>query len=556
MARSSRSSSSSSGNRLISIISAFLVFVVLAGSVVAVFTLPQLYWVRDRICKVTHFKTFCQQVLDIQTVQVGLDTPMYVGLSDGNFAFDQYDTDSQYKQKAMTDYKAGNIDAAIQDWTQAIDTTTDDAEAMIYLENERVAASHQRYVTIIVATTLSISDVTNDRKTSLSVGRDDLRGVYLAQKDFNAKSLTLKVRIVLANLGVKDQDHLEQAIPPVLNLIQRLADTDNTIIGVIGFPFSAAAKLAIPTLTAENIPLISPSASSIELSSLYFFRVAPPDSEQGQDAAQFASQVLNAQHVLVLSDPTNSYSKSLGTSFANGFRKINANEVADTRPFTLHNLNSLDAPMQPILSQNPPINMVFVAGYADDVDNVKTWLANHNTTAIVMGGDAAYELGGYPQGQNYKNIFFSAFTYPDTWSLLCPNHSDCASLEPPMLNPDKYKQTFDPNNQHPGEYSYSRSGPHVFLSYDATQAFLEAAMSALPAANGNSIPRQAIRDALQHDAPFQGASGQISFSGSNPVDKTVVMLCVDSEHRTHLIHVYGKFAPGAKDFQDATSVCL
>jgi len=124
---------------------------------------------------------FLCHIIDSTSVQVNQDL-LSVGLSVGHTAFDLRSSDSQDKQQAIAEMDAGHINAAIQDWQHALNTVTNDAEAMIYIEDAQVAASGQRYLTVVAATTLS--ETPGDNSTSVSVGRDDLRGIYMAQHSF------------------------------------------------------------------------------------------------------------------------------------------------------------------------------------------------------------------------------------------------------------------------------------------------------------------------------------------------------------------------------------
>ncbi len=135
--------------------------------------------IRDPLCKYTQIAFFCRGIIDIEQVQVGPDT-LNVGLSQGNYAFDLREPGGQYKQQAVSDMNAGQMDAAAKNWQHSIDITPDDAESMIYLENKAVIDSHKPYITIVVTTTLS--QVIEDTGTSLSIARDDLRGAYWAQR--------------------------------------------------------------------------------------------------------------------------------------------------------------------------------------------------------------------------------------------------------------------------------------------------------------------------------------------------------------------------------------
>ncbi|HEY5006153.1 MAG TPA: serine/threonine-protein kinase, partial [Ktedonobacteraceae bacterium] len=121
----------------------------------------------------------------------------YIGISDGNFAFDTGRTDSAYKEQAVNLFKqsSNNASAAIPLLDAAVQHDTGDAEALIYREDMRVISSGSPYVTFVVATMLS-------DKTLRSVGRDDLQGAYVAQKEYNDNGLLqggVKVRLLIAN---------------------------------------------------------------------------------------------------------------------------------------------------------------------------------------------------------------------------------------------------------------------------------------------------------------------------------------------------------------------
>ena len=78
----------------------------------------------------------------------------YIGISDGTFAFDSSvpRSDGELKTQAAARIKAGDTSGAIALLNQAITTDTNDAEAHIYLEDQKVLASGSPYVTFVVAT--------------------------------------------------------------------------------------------------------------------------------------------------------------------------------------------------------------------------------------------------------------------------------------------------------------------------------------------------------------------------------------------------------------------
>ena len=123
---------------------------------------------------------------------------------------------------------------------------SNDAEALIYQEDLDVVNSGSPYVTIVVGTMLSGSNIT--------VGRDDLQGAYVAQKEFNDGSKLhggVQVRLLIANAGSKT-DYVSN----VTQQIAQLAQADKTFAGVMGWPFSSY------TVSAINTTVLSAHSSS------------------------------------------------------------------------------------------------------------------------------------------------------------------------------------------------------------------------------------------------------------------------------------------------------
>src|SRR5207248_8488151 len=111
------------------------------------------------------------------------------------------------------------------------------------------------------------------------------------------------------------------------------AKSDNTIVGVSGWPYSSRAVNAVPVLTSAQIPSVSSTASSDDLTSTsqYFFRVAPSDTTQAGAGAKYAVQKLQAKNVVVFEDTNDSYSRSL----AEGFKKQFTGKVLATVNYTV-----------------------------------------------------------------------------------------------------------------------------------------------------------------------------------------------------------------------------
>jgi len=464
----------------------------------------------------------------------------YIGISDGTIAFDTNRPDGNLKRQASIKLQTGDISGAQSLWQSGLQQDSPDAEALIYLEDQRVLSSGNPYITIVVGTMITGDNV--------GVGRDDLQGAYVAQKEFNdgfKLPNAVQVRLLIANSGNNATDTITVAQQIVL-----AAQQDHTIVGVMGWPFSSRALNAIKVLAAAHIPMVSQTASSDLLTrvSPYFFRVAPSNDGQGIAGAHYAEQRLHAKNVALFVDPSDAYSSSLAADFSQQFR-ADGNNIIVTENYTVGTggRGKLPGLLQDALSHNP--DLIYFSGYSPDVSVLLTNLPTSGPFANlqVMGGDALYELGGYPSSARagFNRLHFTAFAYPDEWGV-----AGLAAQEPVFFT--DYASAFNPSGQQPpGVYGYTRTTGDVMLSYDATLALLTGSKLALSAGGGNKnrITPADLQQALKQIAgaqAIQGVSGRIAFGpDGNPINKAFVILYVDMLGRIHEESLLGCFQLGS-----------
>ena len=462
-----------------------------------------------------------------------------IGISDGTVAFAVNGPGGNFKTQAADKLKAGDAISAESLWQSALGSDSGDAESLIYLEDQHVLNLHNNsnvpYITIVVGTMM-----TGD---SASVGHDDLQGAYLAQVAYNNGNLLPKgtlVRILIANSG-----NQKEYATTVAQQIVLLAHSDPTFVGVVGWPFSSRALAAIDVLTRAHIPMLSQTASSDSLSgrSPYFFRVAPANKVQGIAGARYAEQVLHAKNVVLFVDNGDPYSQSLAQDFETTFQ-ADGNHIIATEHYTVGQGGhaALPALLQDAESKNP--DLIYFSGYAADVSTLLTDLptSGANANIPIMGGDALYELGGYPSSARagFSHLRFTAFAYPDEWDVLR------LSAQKPRFFTD-YAATYNPSGQHPGgQYGYTRADNDVILSYDAMTALLNGSNIALKAKSsitGNDLRQGLLK--LNGSQAFQGVSGQISFDAhGEPVNKAIVILTIDPQGHIKMDSVQGCFLLG------------
>ncbi len=447
-----------------------------------------------------------------------------IGISDGTFAFDTTLSDGALKTQAaqLLTQKNSDPNAVISLLNQAVALNTNDAEALIYLEDLRVVNSGSKYVTLVVGTML-----TGDQ-TLISVGRDDLQGAYIAQKEFNDGSKLnggVQVRLLIANSGSQTS-----YVRNITQQIVQLARTDKTFAGVIGWPYSSRALSEVQALGNAHIPMVSQTASSDALTnaSPYFFRVVPSNKSQGIQGAAYAQQSLHAKRVALFYDPNDSYSQSLAQDFKQSFVS-GGNQIVVEEKYTVKKPATLPTAVSDALAHNP--DLLYFSGYSDDVSTLLSNLPVGNNIPV-MGGDALYELGGYQSTAraNFSHLRFTAFAYPDEWDVL-----GYSARKPAFFS--EYPAAFNPAGVPNLSYGFTRADNDVILSYDATVALLLGCNAALSTGKQDITTQDVLAALKSLNGPkaFQGVSGQIAFgSNGDPIGKAIVVLSVDASGHIHM----------------------
>ncbi|MDQ2906714.1 MAG: ABC transporter substrate-binding protein [Ktedonobacteraceae bacterium] len=456
----------------------------------------------------------------------------YIGVSDGSVAFDTNRVDGNTKQQAAARLKEGDVGSAQTLWQSAIAGDTNDAEVLIYQEDQHVLASGSSYITLVVGTMLTSND-----SGVVGTGRDDLQGAYVAQKEYNSGFKLgggMQVRLLIANSG--SSGNYANA---VAQQIVEAAQADPTIVGVMGWPYSGRTQNVVRTLANAHLPMVSETASSdlLDSASPYFFRVCPSNKHQGILGANYATHNLNSKKLALFVDPVDSYSKSLADDFSAQYR-ANGGTILVTEQYTVGKPATLQGELQDALNHNP--DLIYFSGYASDISTLLVNLPTSGQFAQlqILGGDALYELGGYPPSARagFTRLHFTTFAYPDEWSFLRQG-----ARQPGFFA--AYPQAFNPGGQHSG-YGYTRPDNDVMLSYDATLALLEGSRIAL-AGGKHSFTGNDLRQALASITgthSIQGVSGQIAFGpDGNPAGKAVVILLVNGQGFTQIESVQGQF---------------
>jgi ABC-type branched-subunit amino acid transport system substrate-binding protein len=256
--------------------------------------------------------------------------------------------------------------------------------------------------------------------------------------------------------------------------------------------------------------------------------VAPPNKRQAIVGARYAEQQLHASRVALFVDPHNPYSSSLAGDFKQQFI-ADGNQIVDTENYTVGDQADLPTHLRSALNFQP--DLIYFAGYADDLAVLLVDLPTSLPNLQVLGGDGLYVPEVYPSSARpgFSRVHFTTFAYPDEWDIL-------GMIRPQFFS--EYSSAFNPASadHSANPYGFVRADYGVILSYDAMYALLQGCQNALDA------KKALIPSSLQYGLTqitgakaIQGVSGQISFgSGDDPIDKAVVILYVDKDGHIHM----------------------
>jgi ABC-type branched-subunit amino acid transport system substrate-binding protein len=529
----------------------FRTLVLLGLVILLLLLLPPSYLVLSSLHRSVSTSRPVQNVLPQLPAGIGVvkaPTGEYIGLSDGPFAFDTSRPDGDLKRQAADKIQANDFDSANYLWQQAVARDTNDAEALIYLEDLRVRLSGHPRLTIVIGTTLTGGAV------PLAAGQANLRGAYIAQKEYNVKQKLadgVQVYFLIANSGSNPT-----YATLVAKQIAQVAQTDKTIVGVMGWTLDAQLLDALAVLAPVHLPMVSNTGTE-ELTgrTSYSFRVVASGARQGSLGAQFLEKTLHAKTAALFSDPQDDQSRGIAIGFTKTFTG-DGNTIVATEHFTAGKPQTIPTLLQDALSKHP--DAIYFAGRADDASTLLAHLRPADPP--IMGPNAFYLVKGYTLAARpgLGHLHFTAGAYHNEWDIL-----GLGAQKPPFFA--DFKAVYDPQSQHVTDpYGYDSPYAADILSYDATSVLLYGCSIALTKGPflGSDLRGSQLWQVLSEVTgkhAFQGVSGAISFGPDGGViNKATALVCFDTRSNDYKMDaVVGQFLVGAPPLTrfPTTSVC-
>jgi branched-chain amino acid transport system substrate-binding protein len=214
---------------------------------------------------------------------------------------------------------------------------------------------------------------------------------------------------------------------------------DECVLGVVGGMYSGETRAALPIYLAANLPVISPSATAVDLPSIgktVFHRVVANDDVQGPALAQLAAS--NGSMVFVVDD-----SSTYGKGLADIVRTTLGDKLVGSDAVTTGATNFSSVVAKIAKSK---ATVVFYGGYYPEASKFVQQLRTATATKNVkfLGGDGVLDnefiklAGKYAEG--------TSFTAPyqpmgDVDAALAAEYKAFAGVDPAVYTLEAYNAT-------------------------------------------------------------------------------------------------------------------
>jgi len=288
-----------------------------------------------------------------------------------------------------------------------------------------------------------------------------------------------------------------------------LAVASAKTLGVVGPAFSGATKAAQGKYGPAHMPLISPSATNVLLTTNAenpdhnFFRVVANDAIQGAQDGHFVVVKQHIKSVYVVDDAS-TYGTGLAVQFANSVKHLKGTVTRNSAPGTVGCNAGTGNPSEyaPLAAQIKSSNakLVFYGGYYCDFSLLTTALRNATYTGKLMSGDGSddpHYVSGTVPSSDANGAFLSC---------ACAQLGTTAADKAFTKGFKKYSKGVAP-----GTYSPE--------SYDATNTFIAAMLNVLKA--HKPLTRGNIVNALKNIS-VKGLTKTVHFTKSGDISGNAV----------------------------------
>jgi branched-chain amino acid transport system substrate-binding protein len=321
-------------------------------------------------------------------------------------------------------------------------------------------------------------------------GRECARGMALAMEESDANG---GPAVMLKLFFEDDKGNPKLAREHVNHLV-----TNKGAVAILGPITSDCAATAGPLAQKLNVPLITPSATSFDVTQAgdCVSRVCYIDPMQGYVMASFAVTSMGKKLAGVVFEKDSPYSSGLAQSFENAFKALGG-KIAFVSQYVAGEKEFAHACGE--VKKNLP-DIVFVPGYYRDVASFATAVraaGTHERLVTLMGGDG--------------------WDVPELLSI-APAALEQAYFCTHYSHYEKDERVVDFVKTYGQKYPSETPSVWAALGYDAAALLLDSITRA------QSTDPAKIKDAINATAAFKGVTGVIALDKHrNPLKSAVIM---------------------------------
>ena len=210
------------------------------------------------------------------------------------------------------------------------------------------------------------------------------QGAELAVNQFNEANPDCQI-------GFEKYD--SQGSPDQAPALAQQAVGDKKIVGLIGPAFSGESRAANPIFDEAGLPIITPSATGVDLSAQgwkIFHRGLANDGAQGPAEAKYIATELGAKNVAVVDDASE-YGKGLAdivrSSLKDNGAAVAVSDSVDPKS------QDFSSTVNKIKSASPTADAVFYGGYYAEAGRLAKQLRDAGVTVTFISGDGTLDPG-------------------------------------------------------------------------------------------------------------------------------------------------------------------
>jgi branched-chain amino acid transport system substrate-binding protein len=388
---------------------------------------------------------------------------------------------SSDKQNGVAAIAAQDYPKAIASFQAALQSNRNDPESLIYLNNAKIGT--QAAATIAVAV-----PATKSSNPALEI----LRGVAQAQTQVNEAG---GINGTLLKVLVVDDDNDPNLCKDVATALVQ----DASVLGVVGHYGSDATLAAGAIYQKGGLVMISPTSTSVQISSLgdAVYRTVPSDRFTASALSRYMLNNQKKQNAAIYYSSESSYSKSLKEEFTTALTSDGGSVVAE------YDLSSPAFRAAETVDQatKQDAQVLVLAANTATIDPALEVIAANQQRLQILGGDSLYT----PKVLQTGGAAAASMVVAVPWVLLSNPNSPFAQ---------KSRQLWG------GDVNWRTA-----MAYDAAMTLVEGLES------GNN--RQAVLDAIaQPGFTFQGATGAVKFLPSGDRNQPMQLVVVEAGTRS------------------------